>query len=118
MIDLKELKHRDYNGGKQCVGFQYTLDLGQDDPPMFFRFIRGDQLHGANQGDGNAQKVWQMETAIGGQHYYITFEIPRVDIPLTLICAIGLRYFKMQMQSEVQYRVNIDFTIGNVTEDM
>lgn len=113
MIDLKQLECRRYKEN-QCISFQYALDLGKEVKPLVFRFSRVDQ----------GERFWTLETQIhktafsDTQCYQIDFDVPRNDLPLTLICAIGLRYFKIHMQMETQYRANVDFTIGEVTEGM
>lgn len=117
MIKLKDLINRQYKE-KQPLAFDYELDLGKDDQAqpmvMQFHFTRS----------GTEDKVWMMEvklprTAVAdSQCYYIGYEMPRSGLPLELICATGLRYFKLQMQQEVQLRTNIDFSIGSVTEGM
>lgn len=116
-IKLKELVDRKYED-KEPMEFRYNLDLGKDDRAqemyLQFHFQRAAK-------DSN---VWMLTTKIArveaadSQCYYIGYEMPRSGLPLELICATGLRYFKLQMQSEIQLRTNIDFSIGAVTEGM
>lgn len=117
MIKLKDLKNREYKD-KECVAFQYDLDLGKDDraQEMYLQFHF--------QRTAKDSNVWILTTKIArvevadSQCYYIGYEMPRSGLPLELICATGLRYFKLQMQNEIQLRTNIDFSIGTVTEGM
>lgn len=117
MIKLKDLKNREYKD-KECVAFQYDLDLGKDDRAqqvsLVFQFERA----------STEKQLWLLTTRIARteaadtQCYYIGYEMPRKDLPLELICATGLKYFQLQMQSEMQLRTNVDFSIGSVTEGM
>lgn len=117
MIALKQLINRQYEG-KKPVEFEYRLDLGKDEnsKPITTSFVF--------QRASVESNVWMMKTQFNRtansdtQCYYIGFEMPRDNLPLELICATGLRYFKLQMQQEIQFRSNIDFSIGAVTEGM
>jgi len=116
MITLQQLTNRRYDG-KDPVHFEYTLvsgDTETDPVEMLFAFSREDK-------DSN---VWTMETRFGrtavadAQFYLIRFEMPKRNLPLELICATGLQYFKVQIQYEVQTRSMLLFDMSNVLEGM
>lgn len=117
MIKLKELTNRRYED-KKPIAFDYRLEVGKDElqrpVTTLFQFQRLDPEN----------NTWMLKTQFGRtaqadtQCYYIGIEVPKNDVPLELICAIGLHYFRQVLQSEIQLRSNIDFSIGEAIEGM
>lgn len=116
LIQIGQLKHRDYDENKNCISFQYLLNIGrgEDGKDVFHKFYF----------EKVEDYVWKLTTKIGrtdhsdSQMFEIAYKMPRNDLPLVLICATGLRYFGMHIKNEIQYRSLIDFAIGQVTEGM
>lgn len=103
MIELKDLVLRRYNQERKCVGFTYDLNL---ESGLIQSFIFN-QL---------SSKVWKVETVFFDLDYKkLTFELPRENMDLIIIAAIGLNYFKMAIVNEIQEKQDIEFTIGEVT---
>lgn len=126
MIELKHLQNRKY-AGKDCIAFDYLLDPN----PTGYREYKALNCHfdrGVNpeevKDDDPAFNMWLMTVTIprteraDSQTYYICYTMPQKDLPLELICATGLTFFKTEMQREVQYRSLMDFVIGQATAGM
>lgn len=115
-MELKELKNRKYNGN-DCVGFTYDVISEDDDIALTFEFCRSieSEYH---------KRKWHVFTKFfrtgiaDTQCYYIEFELPRDNLPLTLICATGLNYFLLYLRGEIQQKQAVDFIIGDITRNM
>lgn len=112
MIQLKELYNRVYQD-KDCTGFEYAcVDDGEQ---LFEAKFRKNPMD---------EKQWRMEVVFprkdvaDSQVYGVSYILPKTGMALELICAIGLRYFQLQIKEEVQLKSNIDFAIGHITEGM
>ena len=115
MIELKELENRRYEG-KDCTAFTYNMTVDKN-LTVEYRFRRSLDSEILKR-TWIAQVVFPRTGQADSQMYYIGFELPKDDWPLTLVCATGLRYFQMCMKAEIQKKSNIDFTIGEVTRGM
>lgn len=115
MIELRDLDNRKYEG-KECRAFTYILTVDKDFE-VEYRFYRS--LDSAVlKRTWIAQVIFPRTEQSDSQVYYIGFELPKDDLPLTLVCATGLKYFQMCMKSEIQKKTSIDFTIGEITRGM
>ena len=115
MIELKELENRRYEG-KDCTAFTYNMTVDKD-LSVEYRFYRSLDSEVLKR-TWIAQVIFPRTEQADSQMYYIGFELPKDNLPLTLVCATGLRYFQMCMKAEVQKKSNIDFTIGEITRGM
>lgn len=106
MIKLNDLIHRDYLGNI-CYAFDYKLN------DFLFSFVveRID--------DDFDDRRWKI-TIIppDGNITRIGFEVPKKGLSLTMICAIGLKYYQNILKAEIQMKSELDFDIGDVTSDM
>ena len=108
-ISPSELINRKCDENKLPISFEYNLMLEDESGnPMSlpFRFTRMDVL------------VWEVEMVYGYQVYKLNYNIPKRDVDLVLVAAIGLRSIQYQLQSEIQMKSIIDFTIGDCIKDM
>ena len=104
-LKLREMKH------KECVAFVYDLLLNDEQNNYmrcFFHKVEG--------------KVWQIEvweystSNKSDVIYRWGYEMPKDNMPLTMICAFGLIRLQRQMKEEVQMKSELDFTIGSLVE--
>lgn len=95
-----------------CVDFDYILNI--DDSRIRFRFVR----------NKNQLLVWNMMVVLkrtrdaDSQVYNFSYQLPKSSMDLTMVAAIGLRYFQLYLKEEIQLKSNIDFTLGEVTNGM
>ena len=115
MIKLKELENRRYED-KDCTAFTYNMTVNKD-LTIEYRFHRSLDSEVLKR-TWIAQVIFPRTEQADSQIYYIGFQLPKDDLPLTLVCATGLRYFQMCMKAEVQKKSNIDFVIGEITRGM
>ena len=115
-VELKELYNRSYID-KSCVAFDYQcLDLEDVNKQELFeaRFRRS----------ATDNKVWTMYVVLlrnkvaDAQVYSVEYQLPKADMSLTMICAIGLKYFQLQLKDEIQRKVEMDIMIGRLTSEM
>lgn len=117
MIKLKELRNRKYNG-KECVAFEYDVidnDLPQEQPLCFTAMFRR---------NGELKTLWTMQVVIprdqswDSQVYTIEYVLPKADMHLETVAAVGLKYFQMKLQEEIQKKSNWEFVIGFITNGL
>ena len=111
MIKQSDLVNRmNYNG--TCVDFDYILNV--DGKRVRFRFYR----------DENELLVWNMMVVIkrtrdaDSQVYNFSYRLPKPGMNLTMVAAIGLKYFQLHLKEEVQLKSNLDFMLGEITNGM
>lgn len=111
MIKQSDLMNR-INVNGICVDFDYILTI--DDLRIRCRFTR----------DKNQLSIWNMMVVLkrtrdaDSQVYNFSYQLPKSSMDLTMIAAIGLRYFQLYLKEEIQLKSNIDFTLGEVTNGM
>jgi len=111
MIRLSDLVNR-YNVGGVCFDFDYMLKV--DDSRIRCRFVR----------DKNQSTVWSMTVVIkrtrdaDSQVYNFDYQLPKSNMDLTMVAAIGLKYFQLYLKEEIQLKSNMDFTLGEITSGM
>ena len=95
-----------------CVDFDYILNV--DNKRLRCRFTRNkDEL-----------SVWNMMVVIkrsrdaDSQVYNFGYQLPKENMDLTMITAIGLKYFQMYLKKEIQEKMNMDFILGEITSGM
>ena len=113
MLTLKDLDNRVYSG-KICLEFSYILKDDKGKPKFRANFIRG-------QEDENG---WQMCVVLDrtrdadSQVYIFRYIMPKLNLPLELIAATGLKYFQLYLKEEVQTKSEYDFMLGDVLKGM
>lgn len=111
MIKQSDLKNR-MNAGGMCVDFDYIIET--EDTRTRCRFSR----------DAKQPDVWNMMVVIkrsgfaDSQVYNIGYQLPKPNMDLTMVTAIGLKYFQYHLKEEVQLKSSLDFTIGELTNGM
>lgn len=111
MIKQSELVNRMCVDGF-CVDFDYILNIG--DKRLRFRFIR----------DSKMPLCWEMMVIIkrnrdaDSQVYTFGYQLPKDNMDLTMVAAIGLKYFQLYLKEEIQLKSNLDFTLGEITNGM
>lgn len=113
MLILKDLINRKYVN-KNCTSFEIEVKAEDriDYPTerLFFEKI--------------CDRQWCLWTQITmrdsnvTQLYKIDYSIPKDSMPLNLIAAFGLRLFVGVLQSEVQYKSILEFSISEAIKDM
>lgn len=111
MIKQSDLKNRACADGN-CIDFDYYIEC--DEKRIRFRFTR----------DKNNLLVWNMMVIIkrtrdaDSQVYNFGYQLPKENMDLTMVAAIGLKYFQMYLKEEVQFKFNLDFALGEITNGM
>lgn len=111
MIKQSDLKNRACVDGN-CIDFDYILNI--DEKRIRFRFTR----------DKDNLTVWNMMVIIkrtrdaDSQVYNFGYQLPKENMDLTMVTAIGLKYFQMYLKEEVQMKSNLDFALGEITNGM
>ena len=111
MLKQSDLVNR-INVNGICVDFDYILTI--DDSRIRFRFVR----------DKNQPLVWNMMVVLkrtrdaDSQVYNFSYQLPKSNMDLTMVAAIGLRYFQLYLKEEIQLKSSIDFALGEVTNGM
>lgn len=111
MIKQSDLKNR-MNIDGMCVDFDYIINL--DDSRIRCRFTR----------DTNLPILWNMMVVLkrtrdaDSQVYNFGYQLPKPNMDLTMVAAIGLRYFQLYLKEEVQMKSILDFTLGELTNGM
>lgn len=63
-------------------------------------------------------KQWCLTIVIGYLVYNIPYEVPKVNMDLTLIAAMGLRNFQYEVANEIQQKSILNFTISDMIREM
>lgn len=111
MIKQSDLKNR-MNINNMCVDFDYILEI--DETRIRCRFTRSK----------NQPLVWKMTVVLkrtrdmDSQVYNFDYQLPKYNMDLTMVAAIGLKYFQLCLKEEIQQKSTMDFTIGEITNGM
>ena len=111
MINQSDLVNR-MNINGMCVDFDYILQI--DETRTRCRFTR----------DKNQPLVWNMMVVLkrtrdaDSQVYNFSYQLPKHNMDLTMVAAIGLKYFQLYLKEEVQLKSGMDFAIGEITNGM
>lgn len=111
MVKQSDLVNR-MNINGICVDFDYILTI--DKSRTRFRFTR----------DKDQPLVWNMMVVMkrtrdaDSQVYNFSYQLPKSNMDLTMVAAIGLKYFQLHLKEEVQLKSNLDFTLGEITNGM
>lgn len=111
MIKQSDLVNRMCISGV-CVDYDYILNI--NDTRIRCRFTR----------ERNQLSVWNMMVIIkrtrdaDSQVYNFSYQLPKENMDLTMVTAIGLKYFQLYLKEEVQLKSNMDFALGEITNGM
>ena len=111
MIKQSDLVNRCNVDGK-CIDFDYFVNL--DNSRIRFRFTR----------DKNQLSIWNMMVVIkrtrdaDSQVYNFGYQLPKENMDLTMVAAIGLKYFQLYLKEEIQSKSNLEFCLGEITLGM
>lgn len=111
MIKLNDLVNREYEG-KKCIKFYYVLKDEEGKELFEAKFKKKNELE------------WSMKIVIDNtrdsesQVYNFGYILPKADLPLELIAAIGLKYFQLQIENEMHFRSNVDYELMQRLEGM
>ena len=112
MIRLKDLQNRVYRG-KNCIRFEYEYIYDIDSGKSVFATFK--------KMPGEAS-TWSMSVLLertrdkDAEVYNFTYALPKDNVSLELVAAIGLRYFQLYLKEEIQMKTAMDFFIGEVIE--
>ena len=111
MIKQSDLVNR-MNANGMCVDFDYIFDI--DKTHVRCRFTR----------DENEPLIWNLMVVLkrtrdaDSQVYNFGYKLPKPGMNLTMVAAIGLKYFQLYLKEEVQLKSNMDFILGEITNGM
>lgn len=112
MIKQSDLVNRMAINGV-CVDFDYFIKV-TNEHKIRCRFTRSK----------NELRTWNMTIVLertrdaDSQVYSFDYQLPRDGMDLTMVVAIGLKYFQLYLREEVQMKSNIEFVLGDVTSNM
>ena len=113
MINDKDIKLKEIKD-KKCIAFVYDLffDDGNGMMRCFYHHVENRVKKNIWQ-----VEVWDYSTSNKSDVIYRwTYEMPKSDMPLTMVCAFGLMRLQMQLKEEIQTKSELDFTIGEMLE--
>lgn len=110
MIRLKDLQNRVYRG-KECIRFEYEFNADENHTicAVFKRML-------------DNSRTWNMSIVLDrtrdkdSEVYSFSYVLPKDNMQLELIAAIGLKYFQLYIKEEVQLKSNMDFVLGEIVE--
>lgn len=110
MIRLKDLQNRVYSG-KCCMRFEYEFDVSKEKTVCAtFKRISEDT------------NMWKMSILLDrtrdkdSEVYNFMYSLPKENVTLELVAAVGLRYFQLHIKEEVQMKSDMDFLIGKIVD--
>lgn len=113
MLTLKELENRMYLD-KTCMYFTYNLRNEKKEVLQRFEFFRSAE----NENQWNMRVIIERTRDADSQVYNFNYIMPNSKAPLSLICAVGLRYFELYLKEEIQTKSDYDFLISDVIRGM
>ena len=111
MIKQSDLVNR-MNIDGMCVDFDYVLTI--EETRIRFRFNR----HTSQPNVWTMMVVLRKTRDADSQVYNFSYQLPKPNMDLTMVAAIGLKYFQLYLKEEVQLKSNLDFTLGEITNGM
>lgn len=116
MLKLKKLVNRIYEG-KDCIRFEYEV-IEYDGNKKCSCFIARYQRSSEDAKQWRMQVVLPRDRDCDSQVYTFDYILPKESMELTLIAAIGLKYFQLKLKEEIQQKSNWDFVLGELLKDM
>lgn len=110
MIRLKDLQNRVYSG-KNCVRFEYELDVSKEKTVCAVFNKTSESIN-----------MWKMSIVFDrtrdkdSEVYNFMYTLPKENVTLELVAAVGLRYFQLHLKEEIQMKSDMDFLIGKIVE--
>ena len=111
MIKQKDLENRMSVNG-MCVDFDYILKM--DKTRVRCRFTRETD----NLSHWNMMVVIKRTRDADSQVYNFGYIMPKENMDLTMVAAVGLKCFQLYLKEEVQMKSNMDFALGEITKGM
>lgn len=111
MIKQSDLKNRKVMNNI-CVGFDYFLKIGEKEIRCSFTRSK------------TSQYLWDMLVILDktrdsdSQVYTFSYQLPKSNMDLTMVAAVGLKYFQLCLQEEIQIKSEMDFRLGEITSSM
>ena len=96
------------NYENEIKGFQYLLHVNDRDIDEVHKFDF------TRLGD----KQWCLTYVFGYQVYNIPYEVPKVNMDLTMVAAFGLKHFQYEIAQELEKKSIINFSIGDEIREM
>lgn len=97
------------NYENQIKSFEYNIEVNDDrniNDLYTFKFTR--------LGD----KQWCLTLVIDYLVYNIPYEVPKVNMDLTMVAAFGLKHFQYELANELEKKSILNFSIGDEIRDM
>lgn len=119
MLDLKDLSNRVYSG-KECTSFDVFMEdksKPKEDASRFM-FEANYRRSKSNPLEWTLRVVLPRTRDNDHQIYEFGYVLPKAGLALTLIAAMGLKFFQLRLQEEIQMKSDWNFTIGDVIKDM
>lgn len=119
MIERKEILHKEYDEDKKtCIGFQYVLndtDITKDEPIARFIFRKSKIVNGSWK-----SQAYLRDSFTSDLHNLLqfTFQTPKDDMSIEMVCAIGLNLFQNLLKQQIQDYSNLDFAVGEIIRGM
>lgn len=113
MIKLNDLKNK-INANGACVSFDYYINTGNEGNPLRASFIK--------QNHNSQLPIWNLTVSIprvknaDTNIYTFDYQLPKPRPDLTLVAAVGLKYFQLHLKEEIQSKMNLDFVLGEIVE--
>ena len=111
MIKQSDLINRVSANG-MCVDFDYILKI--EDTRIRCRFTRNKETPAT----WNMMVVIKRTRDADSQVYNFGYQLPKERMDLTMVTAIGLKYFQLYLKEEIQLKMNMDFALGEITGGM
>ena len=108
-ITINSLRNKKSNGN-QVIYFEYMVMNNEEE--LIFRYNRIDE------------HTWRVELVTRPHEempyrlFSEVYQIPNTNVPLTVVCGIGLLAIKEVLSIEVQYYSTLQFTLLNEVERM
>lgn len=119
MINLKDLINRVYSS-KECVSFDMFMEDDSKSKNDSSRFM----FEANYRRNPNNPLEWTMRVVLprtrdnDHQIYEFDYVLPKSGLALTLIAAMGLKFFQLRLQEEIQMKSDWNFTIGDIIKDI
>lgn len=119
MLELNKLANRVYSG-KECISFDIFMedDSKSKNDSSRFMFEANYRRNPSNPLEWTMRVVLPRTRDNDHQIYEFGYVLPKSGLALTLIAAMGLKFFQLRLQEEIQMKSDWNFTIGEVTKSV
>lgn len=114
MIKQSDLVNR-MNIDGVCVDFDYIINI--EDLRIRCRFSR-------NNNADYELPTWLLIVLLkrdgvkDSEVYNFSYQVPKANMDLTMVAAIGIKYFQMYIKKEIESKTGLDFVLGDITNGM